>query len=70
VLDSDQEASFSALGAPSLMQQLAIVESVGLPPEMLDFFKKTKILIDPALRGQPGNFSVLLEKAFGRRECN
>jgi hypothetical protein len=58
LLDSGQKASFSELAVPSLIEQLAIVESVGLPPDMLDFFKKTKILIDPALRGNPGIFSV------------
>jgi hypothetical protein len=58
LLDGGQKASFAALGAPKLIEQLGIVESVGLPPEMLEFFKKTKILIDPALRGQPGIFSV------------
>jgi hypothetical protein len=58
LLDGGQKASFAALGAPKLIEQSGIVESVGLPPEMLEFFKKTKILIDPALRGQPGIFSV------------
>ena len=58
LLNSEQKASFTALVAPSLFEQLAIVESVDLPPPMLAFFKKTRILIDPDLRGNPGIFSV------------
>lgn len=58
LLDSEQKATFSARGAPSLIEQLAIVEAVGLPADMLDFFKKTRIVIDPAFRGQAGKFSV------------
>lgn len=58
LLDSGQKAAFSAEAAASVISQLAIVESVGVPAEMLDFFRKTKILIDPALRGNPGIFSV------------
>jgi hypothetical protein len=59
LLDSSQKAEFSARASASLFEQLAIVESVGLPPDMLDFFKKTRIVIDPALRGNPGIFSVI-----------
>lgn len=58
LLDAEQKASFATVAAPSLVEQLAIVERVGLPPDILAFFKKTKILIDPALRGNPGIFSV------------
>jgi hypothetical protein len=58
LLDSGQKAAFSAQAAASVIAQLAIVESVGLPAAMLEFFRKTKILIDPALRGNPGIFSV------------
>lgn len=58
LLDSEQKASFSTGAAPSLTRQLAIVESVGLPPTMLEFFKQTKVVIDPAFRGQAGKFSV------------
>lgn len=58
LLNSDQKTSFATRGAPSLIEQLAIVESVGLPADMLDFFKKTKVVIDPAFRGQAGKFSV------------
>jgi hypothetical protein len=58
LLDADQKASFSTRGAPSLIEQLAIVESVGLPADMLDSFKKTKVVINPAFRGNAGKFSV------------
>jgi hypothetical protein len=58
LLDAEQKTAFAAEAAPSLKEQLAIVERVGLPPEMLAFFKQTKIRIDPALRGNPGVFSV------------
>ncbi|HEV7816714.1 MAG TPA: hypothetical protein VGP06_16640 [Janthinobacterium sp.] len=58
LLDSAQKADFSPAAVDSVIEQLHIVESVGLPPELLDFFKGTRILVDPALRGNPGYFSV------------
>jgi hypothetical protein len=58
LLDRGQEDSFSALAWASVIEQLHIVESVNLPPELLNFFKQTRILVDPALRGNPGVFSV------------
>ena len=58
LLNSEQRASFAAEGAASLAEQLAIVESVGLPADMLDFFKKTRVVINPAFRGNAGKFSV------------
>lgn len=58
LLDGDEKANFAARGAPKLIEQLVIVESAGLPPDMLEFFKKTKILIEPGLRGQPGIFTM------------
>lgn len=58
LLNSEQKASFAAGGAASLAEQLTIVESVGLPADMLDFFKKTRVVINPAFRGNAGKFSV------------
>jgi hypothetical protein len=48
------------LGAifPSIVDQIAIVESVQLPSDVLSFFKKTHIIADPALEGNPGYFTV------------
>jgi hypothetical protein len=45
--------------AASVVEQLKIVESVGLPERVLDSFKQTPIDVDPDLRGNPGMFSVL-----------
>ena len=58
LLDSGQAASYAAAPAASLKSQLAIVESVGLRPEQLAFFKKVNVIVDPALRGNPGVFTV------------
>lgn len=57
LLDSGQKASFAAEPAASVIEQLNIVEAAGLPPAILEFFKKTRIVIDPAIRGNPGMFS-------------
>lgn len=50
------QTSPSQLGAvlPSLGDQLAIVESVGLPPRVLAFMRSVPLVIDPALSGNPG----------------
>ena len=53
LLSAEQKANFTALAAPALFAQLAIVESVGLQAPVLELFKKTPILIDPDLRGNP-----------------
>ena len=58
LLDTAQKASYAGMPAASLLGQLGIVESVGLLPEQLAFFKQVNILVDPALRGNPGVFSV------------
>lgn len=58
LLDDGQKAVFSALASASVTEQLHIVEALDLPPELLDFFKKTKIMVDPALRGSPATFVV------------
>jgi hypothetical protein len=58
LLDSAQKAGFAAQPAASVIEQLDIVEAAGMPPEILDFFKKTKIVVDPQVRGNPGVFSV------------
>jgi hypothetical protein len=58
LLDSAQKESFAAQPAASVIEQLNIVEAAGLPPEILSFFKKTKIVVDPQIRGNPGLFSV------------
>jgi hypothetical protein len=56
LLDGEQKEQFAGLPASSLIAQLNIVEAAGLPPAILDFFKKTKIVIDPSIRGNPGSF--------------
>jgi hypothetical protein len=58
LLDSAQKADFAAQPAASVIEQLNIVEAAGLPPEILSFFKKTKIVVDPQIRGNPGLFMV------------
>ncbi len=58
LLDDQQKANYAGAPSASLLSQLNIVESVGLLPEQLAFFKKVPILVDPALRGNPGFFSV------------
>jgi hypothetical protein len=57
LLDSAEKASFAGQPAASVIEQLNIVEAAGLPPAILDFFKKTRIVIDPSIRGNPGVFS-------------
>lgn len=57
LLDSGQKAIFAEQPAASVIEQLNIVEAAGLPPAILDFFKKTKIVVDPSVRGNPGVFS-------------
>jgi hypothetical protein len=42
----------------SLFKQIDIIESVGLPPAVLDSMKQTPIVVDPDLRGNPGIFAV------------
>ena len=58
LLDTEQKARYAGAPAASLQGQLGIVESAGLLPEQLAFFKQVNILVDPALRGNPGVFSV------------
>jgi hypothetical protein len=58
LLDSAQKERFAAQPAVSVIEQLNIVEAAGLPPDILNFFKQTKILVDPQLRGNPGSYSV------------
>jgi len=58
LLSDQQKADFSSKDAPSLDRQLDIVESVGLAPDVLNFFKGITIYVDPELRGNPGYFSV------------
>lgn len=57
LLDSAEQASFAGQSAASVIEQLDIVEAAGLPPAILDFFRKTKIVVDPSVRGNPGIFS-------------
>ncbi len=42
---------------PSLVKQLIIVESVGLPNAMVEFFKGIPIVIDPSLKEMPGQYT-------------
>jgi hypothetical protein len=42
---------------PSIGNQLAIVESVGLPPRVLAFMRSVPLVIDPALSGNPGFYT-------------
>jgi hypothetical protein len=58
LLDDGQKARFASQPAASVIEQLNIVEAAGLPPDILAFFKKTNILVDPAVRGNPGLFSI------------
>ncbi len=58
LLGEDDKARFASQSAPSVIAQLGIVEAAGLPPEILAFFMKTPILVDPELRGNPGFFRV------------
>jgi hypothetical protein len=58
LLDADQKASYAGAPSASLQGQLGIVESVGLLPEQLAFFKQVRVVVDPALRGNPGVFTV------------
>lgn len=50
--------TLSADAMASLEEQLRIVESVGLPPAILASMKKTAIVVDPDLTGNPGIFAV------------
>lgn len=58
LLGDGDKASLAAQSAPSVIAQLDIVEAAGLPPDVLAFFMKTPILVDPELRGNPGYFTV------------
>jgi hypothetical protein len=42
---------------PSLGNQLAIVESVGLPSRVLAFMRSVPLVFDPALKGNPGFYT-------------
>jgi hypothetical protein len=42
---------------PSLGDQLAIVEAVGLPPRVLAFMRSVPLVIDPSLSGNPGLYT-------------
>lgn len=44
---------------PSLTNQLAIVESVGLPEKILAFLRTVPILVDPSLKGMPGQYTAM-----------
>jgi hypothetical protein len=54
--DSAQQLAPDALA--SLTAQLDVVESSGLPPNVLATLKQTPIVVDPGLRGNPGMFAV------------
>lgn len=55
----DDSAGPLAPGAQaSLMAQLDIVEAAGLPAAVLEVMKQTRIVVDTALRGNPGIFAV------------
>jgi hypothetical protein len=58
LLDASQKAAFAGAASDSLLEQLKIVEAVGLPPAVLERFRQTPIVVDPALRGNPGVFMV------------
>lgn len=57
LLDSEQKARYYATALPALITQIDIVESVGLPPHMLELFKRTKIVLDPDFHKSMGRFS-------------
>jgi len=50
--------TLSPAAMASLEEQLRIVESVGLPPAILASMKKTPVVVDPDLTGNPGSFAV------------
>lgn len=41
---------------PTVVEQLMIVESVGLPDNVVNFFRKIPLLVDPTLQFQPGMY--------------
>jgi hypothetical protein len=51
-------AGLAPAAAASVARQLEIVESVGLPSQVLEALKHTPIVVDPDLRGNPGVFSA------------
>lgn len=54
----DPDNALSTDARASLDEQLQIVESVGLPAPVLEALRRTPIVVDPGLRGQPGVFMV------------
>lgn len=54
----DSAATLAPQVQASLAAQLDIVEAAGLPPAVLEVMKQTPIVVDPALRGNPGIFAV------------
>ena len=54
----DPQNALTAEAQASLDEQLQIVESVGLPPAVLDKLRRTPIVVNPDLRGQPGIFTA------------
>lgn len=54
----DAAAALAPEARTSLTAQLDIVEAAGLPATVLAVMKQTPIVVDPALRGNPGIFAV------------
>jgi len=54
----DAAGALAPAAQASLTAQLDIVEAAGLPPAVLEVMKQTPIVVDPALRGNPGIFAV------------
>jgi len=54
----DSAATLAPQVQASLAAQLDIVEAAGLPSAVLEVMKQTPIVVDPALRGNPGIFAV------------
>jgi hypothetical protein len=52
----DPGNALSAGALASVDAQLAMVEAAGLPAPVLDMLRQTRIVVDPALRGNPGVF--------------
>ena len=41
----------------SLVDQVHIVQSVGLSPQLLNFFQRVDVVVDPELRAMPGQYA-------------
>jgi hypothetical protein len=54
----ESRAQLSQEARESLFRQLDIIDAAALPPAVSDAIKKTPVIVDPDLRGNPGIFAV------------